>query len=233
MGLCMRGIPAFGRLRQCAVTPYATQIPTAHTYSTLLLLGLLYDDLLGRTEEAVAFFRQAADKYTGIGDLAGEGAARSNVAITLHRLGRLAAARRECRRAIECKAGQGLDAEPWTSWAILAAIEGDDGNLAASRDAKEKAVALYLAYRRDGGENHFPQGRVALAVDRMLAAGEAKAAASFLEALLPRFEAAGVGGFIRALQRIVAGSREPILAEDPALDFSMIVEIRLLLERLG
>ena len=35
--LCMRGIPAFGRLRQCAVTPYATQMPTAHTYSTLLL----------------------------------------------------------------------------------------------------------------------------------------------------------------------------------------------------
>jgi len=35
--LCIRGIPAFGRLRQCAVTPCATQMPMAHTYSTLLL----------------------------------------------------------------------------------------------------------------------------------------------------------------------------------------------------
>nr|VFJ70361.1 MAG: hypothetical protein BECKDK2373C_GA0170839_12563 [Candidatus Kentron sp. DK] len=181
----------------------------------------------------MAFFRQAADKYTEIGDMVGEGRQRNNIAIRLHKLGRLMEARRECRRAIECKAGQGLDAEPWKSWGILAAIEGDDGNPAASRDAKEKAVALYLAYRRGGGENHSGSGRVALAVDRMLAAGEAEAAASFLEALLPQFEAAGVGGFIRALQRIVAGSREPILAEDPALDYTMIVEIRLLLERLG
>ena len=31
--------------------------------STLVQLGNLYDDVLGRPEEAVAFYRQAADKY--------------------------------------------------------------------------------------------------------------------------------------------------------------------------
>jgi hypothetical protein len=35
---------------------------------TLLQLGNLYDDVLDRPEEAVAFYRQAADKYVDIGD---------------------------------------------------------------------------------------------------------------------------------------------------------------------
>ena len=44
---------------------------------TLNQLGILYDDYLGRPEEAVAFFRQAADKYVEIRDQVHEGKARS------------------------------------------------------------------------------------------------------------------------------------------------------------
>ena len=39
--------------------------------STLGQLGILYDDALGRTEEAVAFLRQSVDKYVEIRDVAG------------------------------------------------------------------------------------------------------------------------------------------------------------------
>jgi tetratricopeptide (TPR) repeat protein len=50
---------------------------------TLNQLGLLYDNALGRTEEAVAFFRQAADKYVESRDQAKEGVVRSNLTIRL------------------------------------------------------------------------------------------------------------------------------------------------------
>jgi tetratricopeptide (TPR) repeat protein len=88
--------------------------------STLAQLGILYDNDLGRTEEAVAFIRQAADKYIQIGDVAGEGRQRNNLAIRLRKLCRLDEARQESRRAIECKARFGHAAEPWTSWFVLA-----------------------------------------------------------------------------------------------------------------
>ena len=158
--------------------------------STLGQLGILYDDVLGRPEEAVAFFRQAADKYVEIGDAANEGTARSNLAIRLRKLRRLDEARQEIRRAIECKAQFGHASEPWKTWAILADIETDAGNPAAAAEAKRKAIACYLAYRRDGGENHSTAGRICLAVTQSLLAGDPAAAASLLQQLAADPEAA-------------------------------------------
>ncbi len=66
--------------------------------------GELVRHVLGRPEEAVAFYRQAADKYVEIGDAANEGRARNNLGNTLRKLRRLDEARQEIRRAIECKA---------------------------------------------------------------------------------------------------------------------------------
>ncbi len=141
--------------------------------STLVQLGNLYDDVLDRPEEAAAFYRQAADKYVEIGDVAKEGSARNNLADTLRKLRRLDEARQEIRRAIECKAQFGHASEPWKTWAILADIETDAGNPAAAAEAKRKAIACYLAYRRDGGENHDADGRISLAVTQSLLAGDA------------------------------------------------------------
>ena len=151
--------------------------------STLSQLGILYDDVLDRPEEAAAFYRQAADKYVEIRDVAKEGRARSNLGVTLRKLRRLDEARQEIRRAIECKAQFGHAAEPWKSWAILADIETDAGNPAAAAEAKRKAIACYLAYRRDGGENHDAAGRICLAVTQSLLAGDAPTAASLLQQL--------------------------------------------------
>ena len=96
--------------------------------STLGQLGNLYDDVLNRPEEAVAFYRQAADKYVEGRNAVKEGVTRSNVAETLRKLARFDEARQEIRRAIECKAQSGHTAEPWKTWAILADIETDAGN---------------------------------------------------------------------------------------------------------
>jgi len=182
--------------------------------STLGQLGLLYANVLHRPEEAVARYRQAADRYVEIGDLAGEGRHRNNLAETLCRLGRLDEARREVRRATACKAGLGHAAEPWTTWGILANIETDAGNSAAAFDAHAKAVAAYLAYRRDGGENHWPNGRLALAVSEPLLAGDPATAEALLNELaadpdLPDW----LRPFLQPLLAICQGSRDPALAD--------------------
>jgi tetratricopeptide (TPR) repeat protein len=200
--------------------------------STLNQLGNLYHDVLDRPEEAVAFYRQAVDKSVESGDIAREGLSRNNLADTLRKLRRFDEARQEIRRAIECKEPFGHAAEPWTTWAILANIETATGNPAAAAEAKSKAIACYLAYRRDGGENHFADGRIALAVTRPLLAGNAAEAGALLERLAADPDAAWLLPFVGALQAIVAGSRDHALAEPPELDHTMAAEILFLIETL-
>ncbi|MDZ4700231.1 MAG: tetratricopeptide repeat protein [Rhodothermales bacterium] len=201
--------------------------------STLGQLGMLYDDALGRPEEAVAFYRQAADMRVEIRDVAGEGRARGNLAETLRKLRRLDEARQEIRRKIECDAQFGHASEPWTTWNILAGIETDAGNAAAAAEAKGKATASYLAYRRDGGENHGGPGRISLAVTQYLQAGDLAEAATLLQQLAASPDAdASFQAYFRALQAIVAGSRDRTLAAAPDLDITMAAEILFLIETL-
>ncbi len=201
--------------------------------TTLNQLGGLYDDFLRRSEEAVTFYRQAADKYVQIGDIAGEGRARNNLAVSLRQLGRLDDARREVLRAIECKAQLGHVSEVWTTWDNLANIETDAGNPAAAREARRKAIGCYLAYRRDGGENRNIDGFICPEVSRCLLAGDLAAAASLLQGIGadPRLPARA-RPLIHALQTIVDGSRDRSLADTPELPYRMAAEILLLLENL-
>ena len=53
----------------------------------------LYGDYLNRPEEAVTFYRQAADIYVELGDLRYEGVTRNNIADTLRKLKRYDEAR--------------------------------------------------------------------------------------------------------------------------------------------
>jgi tetratricopeptide (TPR) repeat protein len=189
--------------------------------------------VLDRPEEAATFYRQAADKYVEIGDAANEGRARGNLATTLRKLRRLDEARQEIRLKIESDAPFGHVAQPWTTWAILADIETDTGNPAAAAEARAKAIAGFLAYRRDGGENHDASGRIALAVTQSLLAGDPAAAASLLQQLAAHPNATGaLRTFIQALQAIVSGRRDRTLADAPDLDFSMAAEILFLIETL-
>ncbi len=199
--------------------------------STLNQLGNLYDSM-GRPEEAAAFLSQAADKYVEIRDLANEGKARRNLGDTLRKLRRLGKARQEIRRVIECDAQFGHASESWTTWAILAAIETDAGNPTAATEANRKAINCYLAYRRDGGENHSDAGRDCFAVTQALLAGDVAGAAAFLQERVTAWEAAGCGTFIPALQAIVAGSRDRALADAPDLPYDGAAEILFLIETL-
>jgi tetratricopeptide (TPR) repeat protein len=200
--------------------------------STLGQLGSLYVQAPDRIEEAATFIRQAADKYVEIRDAAKEGSARSNLAETLRRLRHLDDARQEILRAIECKSLFGHASEPWKTWNILAKIEMDAGNPDAAAEAKGKAIDCYLAYRRDGGENHAGPGRICLAVAKHLLAGDPAAAASILKELAADPDAARLVPFIRALQAVVAGSRDRTLADAQDLDYTMAAEILLLIETL-
>jgi tetratricopeptide (TPR) repeat protein len=201
--------------------------------STLFQLGNLYDSVLNRPEEAARFYRQAADKSLEGDDRVSEGRTRNNLAGTLHKLGLLDEARQEIHRAIECKGQRGHATMPWTSWAVLAAIETDTGNTTAAAEAKRKAIACYLAYRRDGGENHNADGRLSLAVTQALRSGESAEVATLLQQLAAAPEATGLLPFIGALQAVVAGSHDPALADQPELDCTMAAEILLLIESLG
>lgn len=201
--------------------------------SVLGVLGLLYSEYLHRPEEAVVFHRQAVDKSVEIGDVAKEGLRRSNLAITWWKLRRFDEARQEIRRALECKTQFGHASELWKSWTILAYIETDAGNPAAAADAKGKAIACYLTYRRDGGENHEANGRIALSVTQSMLSGDQAKAVSFLQQLASHPNATGgLGAFIHALQAIVAGSRNRSLAGALELDFMMAAEILFLIETL-
>jgi len=200
---------------------------------TLVQLGNLYGYDLNRPEEAAAFYRQATDKYVEGRDLANEGLARNNLGNTLRKLHRLDEARQEIRRAIECNAQFGHASQPWMSWAIFAKIETDAENSAAAAEAKGKAIACYLAYRRDGGENHDAAGRIALAVTQSLLVGTPAQAATLIQQLAARPDANALfQAFFLALQAIVAGRRDRSLADAPEMDYGMATEILFLLETL-
>jgi len=235
-----RGEAAEDAYRQ-ALAIYVRLGDRAGQASTLGQLGNLYKDVLDRPEEAAAFYRQAVDRDVELGDRAKEGLVRNNLADTLRRLGRLDEARREVRRAIACGAEFGHAAEPWKTWDILAAIETAAADAPAAAAARAEAVGAYLAYRRAGGENHRPSGRLALALAEPLLAGDPAAAEALLDQKAAELDAADgesaqaaatLRPFLAPLRAICRGSRDPALADAPDLHYSMAAEIRLLLERL-
>jgi tetratricopeptide (TPR) repeat protein len=200
---------------------------------TLTELGNLYDDALDRPEEAASFYRRAVEKSVEIGDTAQEGRGRNNLAITLSKLQRYEEARREIHRAIDCNSRFGHAAAPWMSWHVATRIEVALGNRAAVAEARRETIASYLAYRRDGGENHFIDGRISVKVTQLLLAGSPTDAAERLQHLAANPDATGpLRAFVQALQAVVAGSRDRALADAPDLNYTMAAEILLLMETL-
>ena len=192
---------------------------------------------MGRLEDAVRFYREAATIYADpeIGDLLREGRQHNNAADSLQKLGRLDEARREVERAIVCKQPFGHAAEPWTTFGILSEIERDAGRPEAAFEARRRAIEAYLAYRRDGGENQSGRGTAQLC-DGLLGAVKEGQLAEFGAALDQLDGESDKPAYLRpvlvALRAILAGNRDPALADDPALDYDDAAEILLLLERL-
>jgi tetratricopeptide (TPR) repeat protein len=117
---------------------------------TLNQLGNLYASM-GRREEAVRLSRQGAEIYVQLGDLLTEGKCRGNTTGQLFELKRFDEARREIERTIECFKPFGHVPEPWKAFYNLSRLERAVGNQRAALEARARAIAAYLAYRRDGG----------------------------------------------------------------------------------
>jgi hypothetical protein len=136
------------------------------------------------------------------------------------------------RRAIQSTKSSGHVVQPWKFWNILTVIETAAGDSAAAADAWHQALATFLAYRRDGGENQEISGRLALAVLQALASADPAEAASLLQQLTADPRAASLLPFLTALQAINIGSRDRSLAEDPGLSYDQAAEVLLLIEAL-
>lgn len=198
-------------------------------------LGNLYDQM-GRLEEAATFHRQAAEIYAKLPDLRSEGFVRNNLAGTLIKLQRYDEARRELRRALECKKPLGHAAQLWVTWDILHNLEQATGHAQAAAEAREQAVAAYLAYRRAGGESQSNTAPLFALVAQALQDGSPDAltaAAAQLAARVRPNNPAWYTALLDKLHIILRGDRDPALAADPALDYDDAVELQLLLEGLG
>jgi tetratricopeptide (TPR) repeat protein len=199
---------------------------------TLNQLGILYNKM-NRLEDAVIFHRQAADKYVEINDMAKEGAARGNIANTLIKLGRYENAREEIHRAIQCIEPYSHATEPWKAWNILSDLETAVGNQSASAKARRQAMDLFLAYRRDGGENHEPGGRFCAMVEQAINAGQTEEIEKLLAEVANAHETHPKNKLlISKLQALLSGSRDPALWEDPGLFYMDAIELMMLLEKI-
>jgi len=198
------------------------------------MLGNLYVSDLNRPEEAVTFYRQAADIDLELNDLRNEGIDRNNIASTLKNLKRYDEARAEIMRAIECKSQVGLAPEPWKSFNILRQIEEASGNPTAARAAWVQARDAYLAYRQQGGYAQTVGGRLVDQILGMLQEGKAGEAVQFLTQVsqspdTENWLKVAAPKYLAVLQ----GSRDRTLADNNALDYDDAAEVLFLIERLG
>jgi tetratricopeptide (TPR) repeat protein len=216
-----------------ALSIHVHQNNPAGEAKTLTQLGLLYEKM-GRLEEAIIFHRQAADKDIELNDMMNEGRDRNNIATTLIKLKRYDEARQEILRAIECDKPYGHAAEPWKAWMILHNLEQAEGNPEAAAQVREQAIQLYLAYRRDGGENYNPGGRLCAWFENALKEQRPEEIKKQLEAFAndPKMHSS-LKPLIPKLQAILDGSREPGLAADTNLYYRDAAEILFLLEKMS
>ncbi|MDQ3011405.1 MAG: tetratricopeptide repeat protein, partial [Acidobacteriota bacterium] len=199
--------------------------------SSLGELGNLYLEM-GRLEEAVKCYRQAADIDVRLQNQGKEGLRRNNLALTLIRLERYPEARRELHRAIECGKPYGHAAELWKTWNNLCDLEQATGHPQAAAAAREQALALYLAYRRDGGQSMDWGAQRCAAIAQAIAQGQADKLDQELAEYLRTSDDPRAKALLPKLQAILGGDRDPAPAADPALTYVDAAELQLLLEGL-
>jgi tetratricopeptide (TPR) repeat protein len=236
IGLVHQGAGQFEPAEQAYRQALAIKVREKHLSgqaSSLGQLGNLYDSM-GRLEEAATFHRQATEINVRLGNLKGEWQDRNNLSAALIKLHRYDEARQELQRAIECGKPYGHATELWKTWSNLEDLERATGHAEAAQAARQQAIETYLAYRRAGGVSQSNRAQLFVMVAQAIrqnTEGEAREvldqiaadpdAPSFFKALVAR------------LQSILAGDRNPALADDPELNYRDAAELRLLLEALG
>jgi tetratricopeptide (TPR) repeat protein len=196
---------------------------------TLDALGVLYA-ALGRLEESVTFHRQATDIWIRVQDRAAEGRARNNLAIGLLALGRHDEARQELQRALDCLPDYGHAVQPWKAWTILANLETATGHPDAAHAAHQQAITTYLAYRRDGGQSTSNLIDIFSAATQAIVASRPGELARELDQLIGPDTPPQPAAALRAVLAVLAGTRDPTLADDPDLHPIAAAELLLLLD---
>ncbi len=200
--------------------------------TSLHQLGNLYGSQLERPEEAVTFYRQAADIFVELGDLRSEGLTRNNIADKLVKLKRYDEARLEIQRAIVCKSQFGHAATPWTSFNILQQIEIAEGNLKAAKIAWIQARDAYLGYRQQGGYAQSSPGELADEIFNLIEQGEAdKAIAGLTEMTQNEEMPEWVKTFASAIKAIIANPADSVVTDDMSMDYDEAAEILFFIER--
>jgi tetratricopeptide (TPR) repeat protein len=200
---------------------------------SLSQLGNLYDDNLKRPEEAVTFYRQAADIFVETRDLRYEGMVRNNIADTLRNLKRYDEARAEIMRAIECLQ-EFATVGVWVSFGILQKIEEATGNPTAASAAWAQARDAYLAYRRQGGYANQGSGTLVEHVVGLSAQKKVNEIEPLFNQLMSDPSSSDSRkAIIQAMIKILNGSRDKALGDDPALNYADAAEVLFLIERLG
>jgi tetratricopeptide (TPR) repeat protein len=189
-------------------------------------------DAMGRLEEAVRLARQAASIALDLGDGLLEGQARHNLGETLLKLNRLPEARLALEQALTHKLEQGSDGEIWKTWHLLARLDTLQGKPGAA-DARQRAVESFLEHRRGGGRNPHPAAQLCQAVLALIQAGDTDPAHLRPPADRVPDPTQGVGLLLDKLRAVLAGERDPALAEDSRLHYQYAAELRLLLDTLN
>ena len=123
---------------------------------------------------------------------------------------------------------------PWTTFDILHDLERAVGNPAAAAAARQRAYDAYLAYRRAGGVSQSRLAELYALVTQALTTHETTEPATTLATLAQEPDLpADIPPVLSALQVILAGARDPALADDPNLGYGDAAELRLLLESPG
>ena len=204
---------------------------------TLGELGNLYD-AMGRLEDAVRFYREAATIYAdpAVGDLLREGQAAQQ-------RGEFASEAWPARRG-SARGGAGHRLQP-TLRPRRRAVE--DLRRSSARSSTTPGGPRPLSRR--GGERSRPISPTAATAARISRVRSTASSARGCSGRSRRVELAEFGAaldqldggsdkpaYLRpvlvALRAILAGNRDPALADDPALDYDDAAEILLLLERL-
>ncbi|MDR4505044.1 MAG: toll/interleukin-1 receptor domain-containing protein [Candidatus Scalindua sp.] len=234
-GVVHEEIGQFDEAEQAYLQALAINVEQKNTMDEAKCLGSLgsFYAKIGRSEDAVNYFQRAAGIYREINDMANEGRVRGNLTITLIILKRYEEARREILRAIECFKPYGHNVEPWRAWDKLREIELAEGNQEAASRARKQSVQVYLACRRDGGEDQNPSARLCVLFEEALKKQKPEEVRKQLDEVAndPKIPVSGKL-LVSKLQEILAGSRERELAEDLGLNYADAAEILFLLERL-
>lgn len=193
---------------------------------SLTELGNLYSQT-GRLENAVVMYERAANIGAEMGNLYLESVSRSNLVLALLELNRTAEARIQLTRVFECKSQLGYAAEPWSTWALLAYLETAESNQTAAAEARQKAIQIYITYRKDGGSSRNDQFHLVTATMQALQVGQTGDLVAQFENALQQNYPPFVKTLLHALIALLRGSRDPALADDPELSYIDAAELRL------